>query len=776
MVSGSIEVDFHAARCYALSHRCPLLSAERELPPLALYSFKEGWCIHGDVMDCNWMQAVACWAPEIITISAPCPPWSGASSQKGLHTTEGQLFMRSIGLCKMLRPKIILIEQVAGFHSHPHRMWIEKALWFSGYQLRFSRVIDLGDVMPVRRLRWLGVAYFIHEEGLQMASISSWSIDRTISVLELDCIRSWPQDVLRQLAVPPSALQQATEHPLDRSIKRQRRFTAEEAFESHVFRATDSCLPTFMAQYGKQHQLHQELLETKGYFAHWFQPADSDVLRFWHPLEVALIHGAWGGIWLGNDLTQEWKGLGNQIAIPHALWILVQGINMLETRDYRLSWEDVWEFFDKNRLRASRLHAEVYPSGTMWMDQSARFLLREDMIQQLFQLGFDRLPSNTFWTPELGVVPLQGYLDDRDPVLNIPCLKPWTPHAVQVAQHEALEQTLPIRVLLRCRILFEGTTKMFLVEQNTSLAALQALWKHSMKHESDSEQLEDQDRFFPLPEPSNDCAGDDNGWCIPVMQQADVDMRFVSKGEMVQSLLSSDEQEKLWHDQFDLVPLRSHIIPEIVLSLHGWSHARLSLTSQQILQDATTVNCAYHWKHDADMHIIHGVGEHQGCAIWATLWDEALTTEGRATFNLQIAQTVLDGSFMIKVQLRSPVPLPPAQFMLWWAVRAVRSTLDCIKISEGVFVALKWCKRLLWEGHLDPEMGFDQLLVLLQQLWNPVVASEELRLIHGFSASRILPEQKVASLRHLDQRGHAYVLHITTRIQGVEASILKLWL
>ena len=99
VVSGSIEVDFHAARSYALSHRCPLLSAARELPPLALYSFKEGWCIHGDVMDCNWMQAVACWAPEIITISAPCPPWSGASSQKGLHTTEGQLFMRSIGLC-----------------------------------------------------------------------------------------------------------------------------------------------------------------------------------------------------------------------------------------------------------------------------------------------------------------------------------------------------------------------------------------------------------------------------------------------------------------------------------------------------------------------------------------------------------------------------------------------------------------------------------------------------------------------------------------------------
>ena len=766
IVSGSIEVDFKAARSYALSHRCPLLSAERELPPMALHSFKEGWCIHGDVMDTNWMQAVACWAPEVITISAPCPPWSGASSQKGLHTTEGQLFMRSIGLCKLLRPKIILIEQVAGFHSHPHRLWIEKALWFSGYQLRFSRVIDLGDVMPVRRLRWLGVAYFIHEEGLQMTSISSWSIARKISVMELDCLRSWPQEVLDQLAVPDSALRQAREHPLDRSTKRQKRDTAEEAYESHIFRATSCSLPTFMAQYGKQHQLHPDLLDSKGYFAHWFQPAESDVLRFWHPLEVALIHGAWSGIWMGHDLHLEWKGLGNQIAIPHALWLLVQGINMLESRDFRLSWEDVWEFFDGHRLKASQLHAEIYPSGTMWMDQSARFLLHEDLIQQLFRVGYDHLPSNTFWTPELGITPLQGFLDDGEPVLEIPCLKPWTPHAIQVTQHESLEQTLPIQVLLRCRIMFEGTTKMFQVEQNTPLAALQALWKSSLRHESESEQLEDQDRFFPLAEPSRDCPGDSGGWCIPVMQQADVDMRFVPKEELVQSLLSSEEQERLWHDQFDLVPLRSHILPEMVLSLHGWSHARLSLTSQQILQEATAVNCAYHWKHAADTHILHGVGEHQSCAIWATLWEEAITTEGRATFNLLITPSVQEGSFMIKAQLRSMVPLPPAQFMLWWAVRAVRSTLDCIKVSEGVFVALKWCKRLLWEGHLAPELGFDQLLALLQQLWNPVVDSEELRLIHGFSASRILPEQKLGHLRHMDQRGHAYVLHILTRIQG----------
>lgn len=81
--------------------------------------------------------------------------------------------MRAIGVCKILRPKIILVEQVAAFNTHPHRRWIAQALWFAGYQLRFAHVIELGDLMPVKRARWLGVAYQVHEPDLQFPAISS---------------------------------------------------------------------------------------------------------------------------------------------------------------------------------------------------------------------------------------------------------------------------------------------------------------------------------------------------------------------------------------------------------------------------------------------------------------------------------------------------------------------------------------------------------------------------------------------------------------------------
>ena len=165
VTSAAIEIDFDSARSNSLTHRCPLLTAGDDdvLPALALASFPSGWCLCADIMDPSWYEAVAFWAPEIVTISSPCPPWSGAAMQQGLHSSDGQLLMRSIALCKILRPKIILIEQVAGFHAHPHRQWIQRALWFAGYHLRFSHDLELGDLMAPKRSRWLGVAYMVHK-------------------------------------------------------------------------------------------------------------------------------------------------------------------------------------------------------------------------------------------------------------------------------------------------------------------------------------------------------------------------------------------------------------------------------------------------------------------------------------------------------------------------------------------------------------------------------------------------------------------------------------
>ena len=70
-----------------------------------------------------------------------------------------------------------------------------------------------------------------------------------------------------------------------------------------------------------------------------------------------------------HAFEDNWKGMGNQIDLPHALWTLIQGLNMLKERHLQLSWSELWTYFDKHRLRATDLRQEVFPSGSMWMNR-----------------------------------------------------------------------------------------------------------------------------------------------------------------------------------------------------------------------------------------------------------------------------------------------------------------------------------------------------------------------------------------------------------------------
>ena len=154
------------------------------------------------------------------------------------------------------------------------------------------------------------------------------------------------------------------------------------------------------------------------------------------------------------------------------------------------------------------------------------------------------------------------------------------------------------------------------------------------------------------------------------------------------------------------------------------------------------------------------------CQLWATIWESSLTNEGRASFHLEVSSDLTEHTFQVDAKIGMFTALPPGAFQLWWAVRAARSTLDCLRIPSGIFVAFKWCKRLIWEGHLSPEIEIAKIIALLQQLWMPVIRGEEIRLIHGFSATRLSPEQPLGYLTSLVQQGKAYVLHMVTGIQG----------
>ena len=330
--------------------------------------------------------------------------------------------------------------------------------------------------MPVKRARWLGIAYFIHEFDVKFPPLSSWNIERTVTLEELDCILSWSPSIRQRLVVPEEALHQAAQQiPLDRGNKQARRCSADEAAHSHEFTPQDRSLPTFMAQYGSQHRLHVELLERKGYFAHWLKEAEDSGSRFWHPAEIALIHGAWSGFWTSANLEAEWKGLGNQIAIPHALWLLTQAVNMLAGRDPRLDWSEVWRYFDEHRMLASAMKSQTFAAGTMWMQQHTSFTLQTEVVDQLFEEGMDCLPKGQCWIPDFGLTKIQEFMSSKGCILEVHCLKPAATTRAPPTQEDPLSATMPMRVMLRCRVVFNSGSKLFTVESNTPVEAILAL-------------------------------------------------------------------------------------------------------------------------------------------------------------------------------------------------------------------------------------------------------------------------------------------------------------
>ena len=100
---------------------------------------------------------MAAWHVNLITISASCPPWSGASKAKGLECADGMLLPETMFQCRILQPDLIGIEQVGGFQGHQHKHHVMKTIYMTGFMIVWSRVIDLSHFGPVKRSRWLAL-------------------------------------------------------------------------------------------------------------------------------------------------------------------------------------------------------------------------------------------------------------------------------------------------------------------------------------------------------------------------------------------------------------------------------------------------------------------------------------------------------------------------------------------------------------------------------------------------------------------------------------------
>ena len=159
----AVESDLIACANYAANHDVPIVDGYATLPSNLMQQMPKGCVIHGNVLSTTWIEPIAEWHPQILTISAPCQPWSGAGHAKGLLSAEGLSFPEALFQARLLQPEVIGLEQVTGFNTHEQRSHVIKVISMIGYAINWSRSFDFAVCGPATRSRWIALLHRISD-------------------------------------------------------------------------------------------------------------------------------------------------------------------------------------------------------------------------------------------------------------------------------------------------------------------------------------------------------------------------------------------------------------------------------------------------------------------------------------------------------------------------------------------------------------------------------------------------------------------------------------
>lgn len=282
----AIEIDPTKAYAYAITHHAMLIPDAAQLSRDTFSEISRDFIAVADARDNKIKESLSQWSPNLVTISAPCPAWSTATNEPGLDRGDGSLLAELLLDCRLTRPTLICLEQVQGFHYHDHKAWILRLLHYMGYQIVFQKLLNMNQQSKTTRIRWIAIAARIHEQ-VPIIAFEHWRI--IPSTEHPNCIMPLTREQKAHLQITEDIYRIATDPTFA-----QGRFKADtpEGIMKKITHDGGSDIPTFMAQYGNQHNLSPHLLQSRGFLGHYVADDACDHgVRHWHPIEVACCHG-----------------------------------------------------------------------------------------------------------------------------------------------------------------------------------------------------------------------------------------------------------------------------------------------------------------------------------------------------------------------------------------------------------------------------------------------------------------------------------------------------
>ena len=392
----SVESSLSVAWNFAVSNGVPLLHGDCDVSvsdPL----FAGGLVVHADNCETSWLRLAAAWSPEVVTISAPCGPWSSAGFTEGLGSSDGLVLAESIAVCKLLKPAAIILEQVPGFASHQHKADVLKLLRWAGYTLKFAKVIDAGSRCAATRSRWIAIAVKSSEPRFLNLDFQMWKPLADVNPVSFGALAN--QSLTADPRVWPSAdvLRLASRQDLLPPFKRQH-VPPDQVLGSRCHEPSTK-VQTIVASYGSQHAFAESSLLNKGLLCHFVKEPNQQP-RFWHPVELLLMHAFVGKHLVSDNWSDAYRHIGNQICIPHALLALANVFFAYHDRSPLPSIEVIFSKLHDKHVTFSSACITVTKVGLLVADGLFALLEGQQSHLETFwsQIVNEQLPVDSFWT------------------------------------------------------------------------------------------------------------------------------------------------------------------------------------------------------------------------------------------------------------------------------------------------------------------------------------------------------------------------------------------
>ena len=283
--------------------------------PLFVTELESGW----------WMTCAGEMGLDILAMSTPCQPWSFASSSKGLNTKEGFATVRALISAFLLRPKVILTEQVATIKKHPHWGLVRQIIDRCGYAISFEKVTNMASVSPQQRERLLMV--IVRKDAYLMPLPSEIQFPN-IDLKTMMSFHAIQHDLLgfdQHVKIDSEVLAMYLDQrfiPNSSGSKRQKL----DVLAYRIRRSYEGC-GCIMANYTSQHEFDESKLVEKGLYGTLLQ--EGDVVRFMSGMECAVLMVPCKNCFIPKDRKEHMKILGNAITGVHAAFILACGLKAL---------------------------------------------------------------------------------------------------------------------------------------------------------------------------------------------------------------------------------------------------------------------------------------------------------------------------------------------------------------------------------------------------------------------------------------------------------------